>query len=224
MVDFNKLIDNYLERELRPKTIGRYYPSEIGGCLRKAWYSYKIPKETDAELRKIFWVGDMIHNFVVEVIKSEKNPSVELVAAELPFQINVDDFVISGRVDDIILLKVEDKKLLVEVKSTSYIDYTNEPKEAHVIQLMLYMQAMKINEGIVLYVEKNTLKTKTFPLTFDESLVNITLNRFRTLHKHLVSDLIPDPEARIVKSLSWMCAKCNYREECYKATPKDVIP
>ena len=223
MVDFNKLIDNYLEREIRPKTIGRYYPSEIGNCIRKVWYSYKIPKETEAELRKIFWVGEMIHNFVVDVIKSEKNPSVELLAAELPFQLKVDEFTISGRVDDIILLKVEDKKLLVEVKSTSYIDYTNEPKEAHVIQLMLYMQAMNIKEGFVLYVEKNTLKTKTFPLMFDESLVNVTLNRFRNLHKNLVSNSVPDPEARIVKSLSWMCAKCNYREECYKETPQNVI-
>ncbi len=224
MVDFKKLIESYLEREVKPKIIGRYYPSEIGSCMRKVWYSYKIPKETEADLRKIFWVGEMIHNLIVDVIKSEKNPSVELLAAEMPFQLNVDGFTISGRVDDIMLLKVEDKKMLVEVKSTSYIDYTNEPKEAHVIQLMLYMQAMNIKEGIVLYVEKNTLKTKAFTVAFEESLVNVSLNRFRTLHKHLVSGLLPDPEARIVKSLSWMCASCNYREECYKATPQDVLP
>ena len=44
-INFNKLIDKYLVREYKPKEIGRYYPSEIGSCLRKVWYSYKNPKE-----------------------------------------------------------------------------------------------------------------------------------------------------------------------------------
>ncbi len=224
MIDFNVLIDNYLQRDLRPKTVGRYYPSEIGTCLRKVWYSYMLPKETEAELRKIFFVGDLIHNFIVDVIKSEKNPSVDLKAAELPFVIPVDDFTVSGRIDDIVTLKVENKTLLIEVKSTSYLDYQEEPKESHVIQLMLYMRAMSIFDGFVLYVEKNTLKTKSFPVAYNEELVNLTLNRFRTLHKSLTTKAIPDPEARIVKSLGWMCAKCNYREECYKATLQSVLP
>ncbi len=224
MIDFNVLINNYLRRELKPKTVGRYYPSEIGSCLRKVWYSYTLPKETEAELRKIFFVGEMIHNFIVDVIKSEKNPSVELAAAEFPFVVAVDDFTISGRVDDIVVLKVDQRKVLIEVKSTSYIEYLDAPKEAHAIQLLLYMQAIKIFDGFVLYVEKNTLKTKSFPVAYDEALVTLTLNRFRKLHQHLTSNMLPDPEARIVKALHWMCATCNYREECYRATPKEILP
>ena len=54
MVDFNKLIDSHLARELSYKKLGRYYPSEIGGCMRKTWYSYKKPKPTDVEKRKFY--------------------------------------------------------------------------------------------------------------------------------------------------------------------------
>src|SRR3989337_1930842 len=50
MIDFNRLIDQFLHRELKPKEIGRYYPSEIGMCMRKLWYSYKFPKEVEADL------------------------------------------------------------------------------------------------------------------------------------------------------------------------------
>ena len=82
MIDFNKLIDDYLYRKNRPKKIGRYYPSEAGSCLRKVWYSYKYPKEVDTELRKVFEMGNILHDFVVDVLKSEKTPSVKLIESE----------------------------------------------------------------------------------------------------------------------------------------------
>jgi len=37
MIDFNKLVDNHIAREHRPKQIGRYYPSEIGKCFGKTF-------------------------------------------------------------------------------------------------------------------------------------------------------------------------------------------
>ena len=53
MIDFNALIEKHLKVKFKPKKAGRYYPSEIGSCIRKIWYSYMFPKETDAELMKI---------------------------------------------------------------------------------------------------------------------------------------------------------------------------
>src|SRR3989338_11237627 len=113
MVDFNKLIDNYLLREHKPKEIGRYYPSEIGGCIRKTWFSYKIPKQLDADTIRIFEAGNILHEFVAEVIRSEKNPEVELLQSELPVKIDEKDFIISGRVDNLILVKIDDTKYLI---------------------------------------------------------------------------------------------------------------
>ena len=63
-IDFNKLIDSHLTKESYPKKIGRYYPSEIGGCLRKTWFSYKIPKQPEPELLRFFQAGNMLHEFI----------------------------------------------------------------------------------------------------------------------------------------------------------------
>ena len=68
MIDFDLLVSNYVQRENRTKTVGRYYPSEIGLCLRKIWYSYRFPVETSPDLLKIFEMGNIIHDFVVKVL------------------------------------------------------------------------------------------------------------------------------------------------------------
>ena len=107
MIDFNKLIDTYLARTMSKKSIGRYYPSEIGTCLRKTWYSYKDPQPTDTQLIRIFEAGNILHEFIEEVLESEKNPEVELLGTEIPIKIKHKDFMISGRIDNLILVKIE---------------------------------------------------------------------------------------------------------------------
>ncbi len=221
-LDFNELIDNYLKRELKIRIIGKYYPSEVGSCLRKNWYSFRIPKETDKETLKVFEAGKMIHQFIADSIKSEKNPEVELIETETPFVLDIDNFTVSGRVDDIILVKIKNKKFLIEVKSTSSLKFINEPNESHILQLNLYLNAFKIDNGIILYIEKNTLKCKWFFINQDKDVFNLAISRFKELHNSLTKSKIPEPEARIKKEL-WQCKNCIYREECYKETPESII-
>lgn len=219
MIDFNNLINNYLKRELRIKTIGRYYPSEAGSCLRKVYYSYKIPKETEQDLIKIFQVGHMFHDFIEDVLKSEKTPEIELLESEVPFKIEEEGFIISGRIDNIILVKLDNKKVLLEIKSTSSLKYTEEPNDRDVMQLQLYMHHTKIHNGMILYLEKNTLQAKWFNVDYNENIAGETIERFKILDKYLVNNQLPEPEARIDIEKEWMCKNCNYREECYRDTP-----
>ena len=224
MINFNQMIDNFLKRERRSKGIGKYYPSEAGICLRKVWYSYKFPQEIESNLLKIFEIGNMVHDFVVEVLKSEKNPHVELLKSEFPFKAKVDDFVISGRIDDLILLKTNGTKILVEVKSTGDIGYINEPAPHNVAQLQLYLHYLKVKDGILLYVDKKNLQSRVFNIKYDEKIANETINRFKKLHQHLVNNTLPDPEGRIFPEMNWMCRYCEYRDKCYEATPARVLP
>ncbi|MFH0830177.1 MAG: PD-(D/E)XK nuclease family protein [Candidatus Aenigmatarchaeota archaeon] len=223
MLDFNKLIENHLTREFKPKTVGRYYPSEIGKCLRETWYSYKFPLPTPLDRLMIFEAGNIMHHFVAEVMRSDKNPQVKLLESELPFKISIRDFIISGRIDDLLLVVADNRRLLVEVKSTSRIDLTNEPQPQHMVQLQLYLHALKdshqVSDGILLYVEKNTLQSKAFHVKYDERLAAEALDRFSKLHNFIAANSLPFPEARIRDDLSWMCRKCDFRERCFKETP-----
>jgi len=224
MIDFGKLIDRHLERGMRPKDIGRYYPSEVGSCLRKVWFSYKNPKEMDPETVRVFKVGNMLHDFVSEVLRSEKNPDIRLVQSEAPFKLEARDFTISGRVDDVILVEKSGEQVLVEVKTTKMVSMTKEASQPHVMQLQLYMHALNIHKGIVLYIEKNSLKTKEFDVDYQPEKYAMIIERFNMLHKHLKSGELPAPEAREDPNMKWLCGYCEYKEECKQAdagAPKD---
>ncbi len=213
-IDFDKLIENHLAREFRPKQEGRYYPSEIGTCIRKIWYSYKYPQEVKPDLIKIFEVGNIMHDFVTKVLKSEKNPHIELLQSEVPFRVEIDDFVVSGRIDDLLLVRENGKSILVEVKSTKSLFYQTGPSHSHVMQLQFYMYATGVHDGIVLYVDKNNLQTRAFEVEYSEATARQIIERFRRLHEDLRSNKLPPEEAKLARELNWMCSFCEYREKC----------
>jgi len=220
MLDFDKLIDEHLKKENRPKGVGRYYPSEAGTCMRKIWYSYKHPTEVEPELLKIFEMGNIVHNFVVEVLKSEKTKDIELLESEFPFREEVEDFMISGRIDNLIKIKASGKIYLVEVKSTKSIDYVKEASPHNVQQLQLYMHFTGVHNGFLLYIDKSNLKTKTFEIEYSEEEAKRILERFKSLHKHLKEESLPEAEGRCHKEVKWMCGYCEYKDRCFKDTPK----
>ncbi|MBS3073780.1 PD-(D/E)XK nuclease family protein [Candidatus Pacearchaeota archaeon] len=215
MIDFDEIIDKYLIHENKPKEIGRYYPSEIGGCIRKTWFSYKNPKEVGADLLRIFEAGNLLHEFISDAIKSEKNPDIELVKNEMPIRIEEKDFIISGRIDNLIMFKLNGEQYLVEVKSTKMLPrYAN---ESHEMQLQLYMHATNIHKGFLLYIQKDNLKTTSFESKYDENMAQNILRRFRELHLSLKNDKMPKPEAKLSDDKRWMCSYCAYKENCDKA-------
>lgn len=220
MIDFNKMIDNHLKKEHKPKGAGKYYPSEIGNCLRKVWYTYKFPLDLKPELIKIFEVGNIMHDFVVEVLRSERNPDVELLKSEFPVRQEVDDFVISGRVDNLILIKASGKNVLVEVKSTMDVNRIEEAQPHNIVQLQLYMHLIGVHNGILLYIDKKNLQSKIFQVDYDEKHAKEIIERFRRLHGSLTSNMIPEPEARGDRKTLWMCRYCEYRDRCYAETPQ----
>jgi CRISPR/Cas system-associated exonuclease Cas4 (RecB family) len=141
---------------------------------------------------------------------------VELLEKELPLQKDMKDFVISGRLDDLLLLKEDGKKVLVEVKSTKSIDFTAEASRSHAMQLQLYMHITGVHDGIVLYVDKNNLKSKAFEINYDPEQAEEIFKRFIELNLCLVSEQLPLDEAKREPALMWMCRYCEYVDKCDK--------
>ncbi|MEM7825002.1 MAG: PD-(D/E)XK nuclease family protein [Candidatus Aenigmatarchaeota archaeon] len=210
------MIDSYIAREHRPKQIGRYYPSEVGNCMRKVWYSYKYPQEIEPDLRKIFEVGNIMHGFVMEVLRSTRNKEVEVLKSEMPFRIDKKDFVISGRVDDLILVRESGRTLLVEIKSSKDVSRIKQPQSNHIVQLMFYMFASGVHNGIILYIDKNNLQSKVFDIEYSERKARKIDDRFAMIHQSLKEEKLPVDEARRTKDMKWMCKFCEYKEKCDK--------
>ena len=215
---FDKIMDKYIKSETWKRKIGRYYPSEVGSCMRKIFYNILIPKDKDPKLQKVFAVGTIIHNFIAEVIKSDKTADeVHYIADELPFLLERDGYVISGRIDDLFILRHGTKIMLTEVKSTKNIEWIktkNKPSENHKDQLTLYMYAMGISNGTILYVEKNTLDTAIFEVEYDAERVKKILKKFDDIHYHLSNHILPPKEAQENKDMQWQCRFCEFRKEC----------
>ncbi len=216
MINFDKLVEMHLTKEQKAKQIGRYYPSEIGSCMRKTWYSYKYPQQVSMDLLKIFEAGNMVHDFVVRVFKSEKNKNVELVKEEMPFKFEGDGFIISGRIDDLVLLKENGKQVLVEVKSAKTIKGMEKAKLSNELQLILYMHILNIPDGVLLYVDKTNLQSKVFVIPYDKKRGEQIIERFKQLDVSLKSNLLPEAEGKQIEDLNWMCSFCEYVGKCDK--------
>lgn len=214
MVDYDALIGQHLKHEQRPKGVGRYYPSEVGYCLRRVWYSYTNPKPVAEDKARIFEMGNILHSFMVEVFKSERTPEVELLQEEMPVKLDAGDFLVSGRVDDLLLVKDAGRPTLVEVKSTSHLGFVSGVQQPHMMQLQFYMHATGVHNGVVLYVEKNSLKAKAFEMPYDDRVASDAMARFTLLHRALLDNAVPAPEAKQREQLSWQCRFCDYRGEC----------
>ncbi|MBU5575093.1 MAG: Dna2/Cas4 domain-containing protein [Candidatus Aenigmatarchaeota archaeon] len=216
MIDFNLLIDNYIKKEKKIRGIGKYYPSDAGLCMRKVWYNYVYPQDIHPDLSKIFEVGNIIHDFIVNVLKSEKNPDIILLNSELPIKLEVDGIEISGRVDNIIQIKANNKIYLVEVKSAKNLFYINDAQKHNIDQLQLYMHITKIQDGIILYVDKTNLKTKAYEIKYNKEDAERIIERFKKINNFLTERKLPPPEAKENPKNLWMCNYCEYKEKCEK--------
>lgn len=215
IIDFDKLIEAHIRRERKPKEIGRYYPSEIGSCIRKIWYSYKHPMETESDRLKLFEIGNLLHEFVMHVLKNEKNADkIKFLESEFPIKKDFKDFMVSGRLDDVVVAVEDNRKMIIEVKSIGNIRKADRPNKHHVMQLQFYMHATGIKDGVILYIDKRTLKTKAFEIPYDEMHSLDILRRFRVLHELLVKDVLPIDEAKQSEETFWMCNMCEYRSKC----------
>ncbi|MBW3003561.1 PD-(D/E)XK nuclease family protein, partial [Candidatus Woesearchaeota archaeon] len=142
------------------------------------------------------------------------NPHIELLKAEMPLKVELEDLVISGRIDDLLMVREDSKRILVEVKSTKSVDFQQKASHQHIMQLQFYMYATDVHSGIILYVDKSNLKTKAFEVEYNEETAKQITKRFQRLHECLKNNKLPPDEAKLAQELNWMCRYCEYKDKC----------
>lgn len=218
-IDIGAIVDEYLYEESRPKTIGAYYPSEIGMCIRRSYYSYTTPKPTEKGALRIFALGNNLHSFLAEALKDSKE--FALVEEEKPVRVEHKDneasFTVYGRIDDYVVTKNTNKKIIIEAKSVGDINRVTEPEQKHVMQLMLYLSAMEADYGMLVYADKKNLEIRQFRVDYDNELHNKIMTRFKDLDYHLRKKLLPPAEYYFDAKKVWECKYCPYFNECMQA-------
>ncbi len=219
-VDVGAIIDSYLEEEKeRPKRTGAYFPSEIGACIRRSYYSYLYPQPTAPSALRIFALGNELHAFIAEALKASEEFS--RVEDEKPIRIDYADeetnFSIFGRIDDYVVTKKDNKTILIEAKSVGDVNKVNEPEKKHVMQLMLYLKAEAADYGLLVYADKKNLQIRQFKVSFSEQAYAKIIERFKDLDFHLKNKKLPPAEYYFNEELVWQCKYCPYYDRCMQA-------
>ena len=209
MID--EIIDKSLEQELRERKIGHYYVSEIPYCQRNTWYKYMIPRKPEPATLRIFERGNILHDWIAETLR--KSSKIKLLFNERSLIIPINGILLRGRLDNLILLKNQNKKYVVEVKATANINFTKKVSKHHLMQITPYMMIEECL-GIVIYIDSRYLTTKEFIVELDWKIWNEIKERATTLHAFLLDKKLPPKEALLTSGRGWECNFCLYRKEC----------
>lgn len=211
-IDIDAIICENLKREQKERTPRTLYCSEIGYCKRKVYFDYFNPKEVPSEIMKKFFLGDVIHEKVTEMLRNHY-----YVSSEQPVVIYLPsvDFRLSGRYDD--LVTTEEGKMLIEKKSVSDISFISKPLYHHLMQTNLYMKALGVEDAQIVYIDKPNLAVKSFHVKFSNEIFREALDRVYDIVRHIMKRRIPKAEAKLNQEMSWQCKFCPFQDECMKA-------
>jgi len=221
-----QLIDNALDNFLakpqnsHKRQVGTYWIGEIPWCMKKIWWKFKEKVPVSKDLLRKFKTGDIFQDFLEVVLKSWKN-DIFLLESErsmslCPWSVD-DDIKITGRLDDLVILKWKDggERTLFEVKATGMLP--TKVRKEYVMQIMPYLRVMGIPRGFIVYGHPNTLQIKVFEVQYDKVVMQKVLDRVRKIDHHVRTDTLPDEGP----SYDWECPKCAYRSKCWPMWKKD---
>ncbi len=195
------------ESQLHAREPGTYYPSYLGYCLRKQYYIYTIGERVTPEALAIFMTGQGVHEIVAKAFS--ESTTVESVEEKITLNFT-DDIRLSGRID-IIIVDIDGKKYIIEVKSASRIP--DSPYESHMIQLEIYLHSLNVDDGFVLYWNKRSGEVKAFSVKKSSEWLGKIYERAAMLHYHMNMAQLPPPEAYL-NGRAWECKRCPYLNEC----------
>lgn len=214
------ILEKISEERIKLK-VGEYHASMIGLCLRRLWYIYNnLDNYTVEEKRlRIFesgriyhsWLGELLTKIATVIREGQIRKKIDSDGEEITF---------IGTFDDLIMIKTketlsEENAYIIEVKTVSRLGFSK-PMDHHIIQLNAYLNLLDVRDGFIIYIDRDKLQTKSFHIVKDEKLYEKTIERVKTLHKHIISGTIPFPESMFDKEREWECAFCDFRDSCLK--------
>lgn len=206
MKSAKKLLESWIsEKEKKdvhkPCEPNEFYASSAGMCPRSLFLEKKHGRrEPNNDLKKIFLLGNILHDFMQENVLVHGK-------SEEPIRIETHGIVIRGRLDFI------DDESIWELKTIKDVSYVlHEPNEHHVLQLMLYLNALKRTKGKLVYMEKNSFKIAEHDVLFDETMYAKAIQGFVTAHRGILEGKSPEPYAD--RKTNWKCRYCQYAKEC----------
>lgn len=212
-----QLLNQRLKREENRKPQTTWHSSSLGSCLCGTYLARlgaKPDKEIDDRTLRVFKVGNIMEDFIIDTLKTLEDYEIE---TQNRFENT--KFNLSGKFDLKIKNKQTGKELIYEIKSkhSRSFWYMNDKGQgaqlSHKMQLWTYLEANKIEEGRILYVSKDDLSLLEYPIFLnDVFLKELVEDQLEILNEAWLKQVAPKPAPQG----TWMADYCNYHEQCLK--------
>jgi CRISPR/Cas system-associated exonuclease Cas4 (RecB family) len=195
-----------------PSTVGYGH----GNCARYWFIAFTgadFDETNDAQSLSNMLNGTYAHDRIQKIMENTG------VLKETEKEIKNEDPPIRGFVD--LIIEWEGKDVVGEIKTTKDEVFAirqsqMKPAGYHTIQLLMYMKVLEINQGFVMYENKNTQEICIIPVDMNEKnqeLINNVFDWLRNVYANYKSGEIP---ARSFTKSSYQCKGCPARTECWK--------
>jgi len=185
-----------------------YRVTDVAKCLRALYYLFKgiRPARPTGRALYVFDDGHMHHESVKKMLRR-----AGFVIQDEEKEFFNEERNLKGKIDGVILH--DGKKYLLEIKSVSHFEFARLGwiDEKTYLQVQLYLWLTGLQEGVVIYKNKNTAHLKDFVVTYDSRKAEEGLKKFKALQEHLEGDVCPP----VVLDLeAWECSYCGWGERC----------
>ena len=218
-----EVVDLNLNQDL-PHAKVRWYPTDLGKCLRGVYYERKgeiKTREMDIYTYRVFQCGHLFEDFVVSSFN--KYASVNNIQVETQKRVEISDWDVGGYAD--LIASKDGTSRVYEFKTVHsfkfrYIKENNGPDEQHKQQLWTYLYGLKIDSGSLVYIQKDRLYCSEFQVNLnDEKLEHDVRTQYEILNKAWKTQELPPVPETITKkgrrhSINWQAAYCNYHALC----------
>lgn len=227
------------ERRIQQGRLGKFYPSSVGQCKRQVVYQMLgyPAKPTSGQSLLVMENGTSFHNRMEDIFEKMGimiAPELSLKDKDLKISGRSDAIIWNYLLeddaedeDDIVLYDPKDKTkevyhgpanhiLIVEFKSIKSKNFAklpkNKPIKKNEMQLQLYFYLTGIRSGLVYYENKDTQETKYYYVTYNQSIVDETIEYIKECISYADKNELPEQEGN---PLDVMCRYCNFRDICH---------
>jgi hypothetical protein len=212
---------------------GKWHPSSLYGCPRKAVYEVRGVEPTnpvDARGKRVFRVGHILHNFVQDAVERKIGESLTQAYREVP--VSLPELNVVGTGDGLVQFasgfwELQEYK---SINSTAF-RYRDLPKTEHVGQVTPYLLALQrhgspdnaipplgdaLTRARLTYVSKDDLRVEEHTVLLTEAKIADLEGRVAWLNPYREgTSLPPRLKAEGKSKTPWQCGYCAFQTRCY---------
>lgn len=214
----------------QPRPPGRFSPSDMGGCLRKAAFTFvSMPRrrKIDPDGQMIFMTGDWMHHMLQCMfldMEQVLGPE-EFKVVGIEQQVMVPDLYIAGTLDA--ELKIDQEPVVWDGKTINdrgyrYVHTEGKPHAKHKSQVLTYLRARKRIKGIVTYFNKDNQLMQNYSINFNRKDWEEIEGWVREIIVAMNGEKLP-PMHPDCQQGNFVYERCPYARICYgNKTPKQI--